>query len=166
MCQFVACCTQHVISHGPCILDIARPTCRNIALCHLVHKCRFHQVPLRPPTIPLNFAHLFEPRNQNPHSQVTHPPCLETLPKRSLRYHPNAPLSARSDPRILLFETNHSQRNLDVVRVNPFLTGSIENLEGQGERAAPLMSRTPESRTVTVAHQGISEGLAFLMVGN
>lgn len=127
-------------------------------------KCRFHRVPLRPQTIPLNFAHLLEPRNQNPRSQATHPPCLETLLKRSLRYHPNAPLSPRSDPRILLFEINRSPRNSDVVRVNPSLTGSIENLEGRGERAAPLMSHTPESLTVTVAHQGISDGQAFPMV--
>jgi hypothetical protein len=157
-------CTQHVNSHGPCIRPCRTHLAETLHLVISSTKCRFHKVLPRPPTAPLNFAHLFDPRSQNPRSQATHPPWPETLPKRSLRYHLNAPLSARSNLRILLFESNRSLRNSDVARANLSSTGFIENLEGRGERAAHLMSRTPESLMVTVAHQGISDGLAFLMV--
>jgi hypothetical protein len=157
-------CTQHVNSHGPCIRPCPTHLAETLHFVISSTKCRLHQVLPRPPTTPLNFAHLLDPRNQNPPSQATHPPWPETLPKRSHRYHPNAPLSARSNLRILLFETNRSPRNSDVVRANLSLTGFIENLEGRGERAAHLMSRTPESPMVTVAYQGISDGLVFLRV--
>ena len=138
-----------------------------ITLCHLAFllpKCLSRRV-LCLWTTPLNCAHLFDPSNYNPLLQATHPPWPEILSKRSLYYRPNAPHLARSDLRTLLFQSNHSPRNSDVVRANLSLIGSIENLEGRGERAAHLMSHTVESPTVTVAHlQGTSDDLAFLMV--